>query len=122
MHCLASIRAMNGERRKRKKFLAMPFFDMSEMTNAERASRAEAALLAYIDETGDSRSANGIDTWVSDLMSDLRHLADRVGFKFDPNAGYMNYEAELTEMRKGRWTRAEKWYVDGSSFTGPQEE
>lgn len=65
--------------------------------NAGRAMRARAALDAYISHTGDNPGANDTETWVSDLMCDLRHLADAEGFKFAPEMGHMNYVAEVQE-------------------------
>ena len=86
---------------------------MSERDNAERAERAEAAIIAYIRHTGDSLKANGIDTWVGDLLCDMRHFADRVGFEFNGDAGEMNYEAEKNEDPKGHFVSQVSWYVEG---------
>lgn len=72
-----------------------------DMTNADRAARAETALIAYIDATGDAHYANEFDTWVGDLMCDLRHLCRFRGVEFDPDAGSMNFEAECKEDEDG---------------------
>lgn len=45
------------------------------MNNSERADRAQAALDAYIDHTGDSPD----ESHFRDLLCDLMHLAERDG-------------------------------------------
>lgn len=45
------------------------------MTNEDRADRAQAALDAYIEYTGDTPD----ESHFRDLLSDLMHLADRDG-------------------------------------------
>lgn len=80
------------------------------MTNADRASRAEAALLAYIG--GGPASANSLETWLGDLLCDLRHLADGVGVEFNPDAGAMNYQAEIDADEPGEFLPAVAWTVD----------
>lgn len=83
------------------------------MNNADRAARAEAALIAYIDHTGDSLHANGIDTWIGDLCNDLRHLCNRIGIDFEPGSGEM-FEQELKEDDAGHFAPSVAWYVDGA--------
>jgi hypothetical protein len=79
------------------------------MTNSERAERAEAALVAYIEHTGDSLRANDVETWVGDLLCDLRHFADAMGFEFNPDAGEKNHDAEVREDEKGHFVPQVKW-------------
>lgn len=78
-------------------------------TNAERAERAEAALRAYIDHTGDSLRANEIDTWIGDLMCDLRHLCKFMKVEFPDGGGEMNFKAECAEDPKGKFVPLEDW-------------
>jgi hypothetical protein len=78
-------------------------------TNAERAERAEAALLAYIDHTSDSRNANEIEVWIGDLLGDLRHLCKAMEIEFNPRAGETTFEAECREDPDGRFQPAIKW-------------
>lgn len=73
------------------------------MTNTERARRARATLDAYISYTGDNPRANDTKTWVSDLMCDLRHMADAEGFRITPDMGLTNYEAEVQESCETAW-------------------
>lgn len=79
------------------------------MTNADRASRAETALLAYI---GGEPDTNSLQTWLGDLLCDLRHLADAVGVRFNPDAGAMNYQAEIDADEPGEFLPALTWTVD----------
>jgi hypothetical protein len=55
------------------------------------------ALHAYVESPGDSMGANDFQTWLQDMLCDLRHLAKREGLSFDTantNAG-RNFEEEL---------------------------
>lgn len=93
-------------------------------TNAERASRAEAALLAYIDHTNDSRNANEVETWIGDLLCDLRHFCKFMRIPFYPHAGEMNFETECKEDERGHFEPAYAWTKltkdRGSKVRGPQ--
>lgn len=86
------------------------------IANADRAWRAEKALLAYIDAAGDDVGANGADTWAADLLCDLRHLAAFLGFEFNPEAGAGNFEAETVEDPHGSFTPSAKWYIEGAAI------
>lgn len=81
-------------------------------TNAQRAARAEAAILAYIEQSGDDFKANGLDTWIADLLCDLRHLARLQGFEFRSKAGESSFEAECREDQDGRFKPRVGWYVE----------
>jgi hypothetical protein len=61
------------------------------MTNEDRADRAQAALDAYIDYTGDRPD----ESHFRDLLCDLRHLAarDGAGDRFDKTAPAINDES-----------------------------
>lgn len=78
-------------------------------TNAERAERAEKALIAFIEATGDSLKANEVDTWIGDLLCDLRHFAKFMRIEFNPNAGEINFHAECSEDPKGHFEPSVDW-------------
>lgn len=81
-------------------------------TNSERAERAEAALAAYIEHTGDGLRANDLETWIGDLMCDMRHLCAFLGQRFPENGGSMNFETEVQEDPSGPFEAAEDWLLD----------
>ncbi len=65
--------------------------------NAVRADRVEEAL-RYYRVTGLREPQTSLRTTIADLLTDLRHLADREGFdmaRIDKEA-HLNYLAELT--------------------------
>ena len=64
-----------------------------QANNTAKASWAAQALTCYVDRVGD----NGyIETNVADLLADLLHLADAVGFEFSSalSTAYTNFMAE----------------------------
>lgn len=60
--------------------------------NLRRASFAAVAVKAYARATGD----NDLSTSISDLLGDMRHLADCLGFDFDALSlrGWRHYDPE----------------------------
>lgn len=64
-------------------------------TNDERATRAEAALTAYVAALKDASSMNDEDT-IADILCDIRHFCDREEIDFDAalKSSELNWEAE----------------------------
>ena len=80
------------------------------MTNAERAHRAEIALLAYVGMTGD-RDSNDVGTWIADLITDLHHLAYVMAVRVRLGSAVMNYTAENLDGEAGAYTAHAEWKV-----------
>ena len=70
---------------------------MNDLTNESRADRAEAVLDAYAKACYFHPCGEPADIALGDLLSDLRHLADRYGIDFDQHnrRGAMHYDAEI---------------------------
>jgi hypothetical protein len=66
--------------------------DGSDHTNGDRADRGFAAVMAYIEHTGDQPD----ECHFRDLLNDLMHLADREGIDFDESmrVARSSYEQE----------------------------
>lgn len=70
---------------------------MADRTNTERVLSADVALQAYLEVFGQDPSADTEEFWISDLITDLLHLAAQ-----DPDVdtaevlarGLRDYEAE----------------------------
>jgi hypothetical protein len=65
-----------------------------EHDNAARASFAAAALVAYVNQVGDS---GDLETSIADLLGDLRHLCDALGIGYGDadGRGEYHYDAEI---------------------------
>lgn len=66
-------------------------------------------MLAYIGD--DSPDANNVETWIGDLLGDLRHFADFVGIEFNPDAGKRVYLDEKKEDEAGEFVPRNEWYT-----------
>jgi hypothetical protein len=77
---------------------------LTEPSNAERAVRAERALIAYAiqsDRADELAGAEGMETLITDLLADLMHFMHWMGI--DPAAciarAEMHFDAEISEER-----------------------
>jgi len=82
------------------------------MTNGDRAQRAEAALIAYVNHTGDSIGANELGTWIADLMGDLRHLCAALAQEFPDGGGAEMFTMESEEDSEGFFAPTAAWYLE----------
>ena len=83
------------------------------MTNADRASRADAAVAAYINAFGNHRfDVNGIETWAQDLITDLHHLLERMNAPVRLDLAWDNYLSERAEDDEGEFAPAYDWIVE----------
>ena len=83
------------------------------MTNADRASRAETAVAAYIEALGTQRfDVNGIETWAQDLITDLHHLLERMNAPVRLDLSWDNYLSERAEDEEGDFAPAYDWIVE----------
>lgn len=72
---------------------------MADLSNEERAQRASAALDAYDDVTGESDEP--IDARISDLCTDLLHLAALSGVDTDLIIRRMERDFEAETVGEG---------------------
>jgi len=79
------------------------------MTNAERAARAEMSLLAYIVAVEDNIASNGPELWMQDLITDLHHLADKLGVKINCDVSTEIFELELSDQEPGAFISQVPW-------------
>ena len=56
---------------------------MTEPTNDTRASWASIGLCAYVKMKAERFDADTDEAWLQDLLTDLRHMADRKDLDFD---------------------------------------
>ena len=83
------------------------------MTNADRASRAETALAAYINAFGNQRfDVNGIETWAQDLIADLHHLLERMNAPVRLDNAWDCYLSERAVDDEGDFAPAYEWIVE----------
>jgi hypothetical protein len=68
------------------------------MDNNERAEHAEYALDQYLSSKGEAHGLPAEDYEVSDLICDLLHLGDRLGYDHQSiiDRALVHYEAETT--------------------------
>lgn len=73
---------------------------MSEPTNKDRAGWAFDAVVSFAQIVG--QQDEDLETNMSDLLANLRHLCDRKGLKWSEvdNRGHMHYSAEVVEERQ----------------------
>lgn len=71
-------------------------------TNNDRSARAERAVQAYADDDTWAYQQESLETKLTDLLTDLRHLADNAGEDFHAmlDSSYLHYCAELEEQRR----------------------
>lgn len=71
----------------------------TERTNEDRAERAMSALNQYVNVEGDDPNANDWQTWLQDMLTDLRHLCARDGLDFDAAvaSSEFHFDAEIEE-------------------------
>ncbi|UUG69778.1 MazG-like nucleotide pyrophosphohydrolase [Mycobacterium phage OmniCritical] len=69
-------------------------YDDPQADNGARAGFAAEALVAYVRRVGDPGE---LETAVTDLLGDLRHLCDALGFDFGDVAevSFCHYDAEI---------------------------
>ncbi|AER26378.1 hypothetical protein [Mycobacterium phage Y10] len=69
-------------------------YDDPQADNNTRAAFAAEALVAYVRRVGDPGE---LETAVTDLLGDLRHLCDALGLDFEDAAemSFCHYDAEI---------------------------
>jgi len=79
----------------------------TEPTNTDRAEWARVAVVAMWEEVGPSEienmdAGNWEGYYLSDLLANLRHLADGLGLDWPKllTSGDMHYDAEIREQRE----------------------
>lgn len=73
---------------------------MKDPTNKDRARWALAAVKEYARIVGDDiEEEEGLETAISDLLADLRHLCDKRGISFYicDHRGHEHYTEEVVE-------------------------
>jgi hypothetical protein len=72
---------------------------MADITNTDRSQWALKAISAFRKATG-----TDMEDALADLLADLMHWSDRMGYQFDAELarGRGHYEAELVEDEPGR--------------------
>ena len=72
---------------------------MTDRTNAERRADALETVRRYCEITEQDYNADSLDAWVSDLLTDLFHLARAEDFSLEDRfaMAHTNYRAELAE-------------------------